>query len=236
MRLKLLAAAVFAVLSGVAANALPLVPGGVVNPTGTTVAADPEQAGVVLQDNLLAFSVVDPALPLAPVALGNVQDRVVRSDVTGNLIFSHRIRDVSSLFGTTGGVIRRLEYGGYANNGAFTSDVDFRLDGLGDEGSPGVTRSADGNVIGWALSLDVGSLIGSAREESRFLTVKSNATHYSNTGYIDIWATRGDGTGLFKTRLTGVAVPDIAPVPLPASALMLGAALVGLMRFARKTA
>ena len=236
MHFKVLAAVLIAAQCSVAAFALPLVPGGVVNPTGTTFAADPEQGGLVIQDNLLAFSTTDPAVPLSPVASGNVQDRVVRSTLTGNLIFAHRIRDVQSLFGTVGGVIRRLEYGGYANNGSFTSDVDFRLDGVGDEGSPAAVRSVDGNVIGWALSLDVGSLVGSVREESRFLTIKSNAKHFSNTGYIDIWATRGDGTGLFKTRLTGIAVPDVAPVPLPASALMLGVALAGLARFQRKSA
>ena len=68
------------------------------------------------------------------IVSGILQDRVSRSDNTGELIFEPRLRDLIG----DGVSIFELKVTGY--NG-FTADVDFRTDGLGDVGPSQVSRA-----------------------------------------------------------------------------------------------
>ena len=124
------------------ASALPLAPGAVIFPTGTTSAANPDLAGVNQNDNLIQFRMdPTPGTPFTDVG-GNVQNRVTEN-ASGNLIFGPRIRDTFNIDGGTFGILGfRLE--GF---GTFSTDVDFRTDGLGDKGFTSVSRSNDGNIM-----------------------------------------------------------------------------------------
>src|SRR5919197_6352120 len=68
-------------------GAVPLPPGGLVGTPGTTVAARPELAGVVIQDVLRPFAITSGPITVK----GVVQDRIVKENATEKLDFYHRI-------------------------------------------------------------------------------------------------------------------------------------------------
>jgi hypothetical protein len=125
------AAYVFAALFGMV-TALPAfaVPGGPL--PGTTVAAMPELAGVVIEDVIRPFHI-----PLAGGGriTGTLQDRVVSENTTGALDFYYSIKNgiTSTGVGPLGTnipditeVIRR------SFPPSVTTDMDWRIDGLGE--------------------------------------------------------------------------------------------------------
>ncbi len=71
---------------------MPLAPGVTVPLAGTTSAADPRLAGTVIADVNRAFEVYDDIGNL--ILTGVVQDRVVRSTLTGTLVFVQRIKEL----------------------------------------------------------------------------------------------------------------------------------------------
>ena len=145
---------------------------------------------------------------------GNVQARVVESNNTGELIFAPRIRDVISLFSSLEfSVITGLEYSGFGN---VTTDVDFRVDGLGDEGATSVARSVDGDTLSFAFDSYI-----DLNEESLFLSILTDATEYDNTGSITIFGQ--DTLGGTTVSVTLNNMP--APVPVPASAWLFASGL-----------
>ena len=77
-------------------QAATLNPGGLIFPTGTTSAADPDLAGSIVQDDLEQFGAIVPS-GLFYYALGNVQDRVVRSATTGDLVFNQLTEPLTGL-------------------------------------------------------------------------------------------------------------------------------------------
>ena len=78
-----------------ATYAVPLIPGSAVLLPGTTEAARPELAGVVLADQLVSFSVT---IPTDQHITGMIQERVVRESGSGTLDFYWRVfNDSSSL-------------------------------------------------------------------------------------------------------------------------------------------
>lgn len=84
---------------------------------GTTSAARPELAGVVLEDNIQPFSFHDTS--------GTVQSRVVREDGTGTLDFYWRINvDENSRNGVDAFRVGNFGY-------SYLTDADWRIDGLG---------------------------------------------------------------------------------------------------------
>ena len=206
--------------------AAPLPPGAVIFPTGTTFAADNDQGGTVINDNLIPVTFGGPLL----IARYNVQNRVVRSTNLGSLIFSPRIRDPFN-----NGFASRFEIVAFRLTGfadAMLTDVDFRTDGLGDKGPSSVSRSADGNVLTFRYS---DPLINDAfdppgvRDTSYFPAIKTTATHFSLTGSMTILG-RSAGADpddpLTSITVRGIAVPTV--IPLPASAVLLLAGIAGL--------
>jgi len=209
------------------AGAAPLAPGGVIFPTGTTVAAEPDLAGTVINDNVLPFSIdPTPATPFTSVG-GNVQNRVVRSDNTGTMIFGPRIRDTFNIDGGTF-LIEAFRLVGY--NG-FATDVDFRTDGTGDVGFTSVSRSVDGDTMTfrYGTPLQIDAIAPGVQEESLFPSILTDGPSFTTTGRMTIFGTlRDDPDTLYSVSIGNVAVPAI---PLPAT-LWLGLAGLGALGLA----
>lgn len=216
-------------------HAVPLPPGGVIFPVGTTSAGDPTLGGVVQNDNLIDFT-IDPT-PASPATLtgGEVQNRVILEDASGFLTFAPRIRDTFNIDGGTLAIIAfRLE--GF---GMTALDVDFRTDGLGDKGYSSVSRSVSGDLMTFRYDdpLFVDSIAPGRQEESLFPSIRSDATLFDYSGSMTIFAqlAPGDVPGgeLFSVTIDGLAVP-MSPVPLPASALLMLGAMGALGALRRK--
>jgi hypothetical protein len=125
--LRLAAAVVVIVWTSSAAYAAPLlIPGGAVGLPGSTAAAHPELAGLVVHDQLIPFQIKDANGRL--LCQGRLQDRVVRSNRGNFLHFYYRIRDMAASVPLPG-AISRVETISFAGAGAL--HVDFRPDGLG---------------------------------------------------------------------------------------------------------
>lgn len=221
-----------------AAQAATLVSGGSTNVSGTTAAADPQLAGTIVNDNILTAPLLRIPDPSSIFFVGfDIQNRVVESGATGTLNFGPRIRFGANV--TAGNFfIDRLQLTGFGN---FETDVAYRTDGLGDAGPTFAERSADGNVLNFdfGFPLVVGNLAQSVKQESHFLSIKANASYFENTGRATIFGRHISYPGqTFRLDYAGLAVPAVAPVPLPASVLfLLGGlgALLGLRRRSVKT-
>ena len=198
-----------------AAQAAIVAPGGNAMLSGTTSAANPNLAGTVINDNLLPFQIQDSQG--STILTGNVQDRVVRSNNTGELIFAPRLRDLNNPTGDAWIFGLRLE--GY---GGFSTDIEFRTDGLGDVGPNTVTRSA-GSVDQLFFSYDPNII--APPDEGLFLSVATDATAFDSKGIITIFAQNDFGGNSFSTKLDGTA----SPVPIPAAGWLFGSALVFLV-------
>ena len=249
-----LTAIVVATLTVSSAMALPLTSGGTVFTSGTTFSANPALGGVVRNDNLLSFYIPSigrvggGGVPVPPFSglEGMIQNRVVESSDLGTLIFAPRIRDTIAVNGTFFEV-RSFEVDGYAG---FDVDVDFRTDGLGDQGFSSVSRSADGDVLTFQYddpirvdqSLFAAAMGGGRDDEALFPSILTDATEFDLTGSITISGVGFAEDGAFRSgsvTIGNIAVPVAAsePVPEPASILVwcvLGACcLVGYRK--RKT-
>jgi hypothetical protein len=201
--------------------AVSVLPGNSSMLTGTTFAANPDLGGIVIRDALIPFQIADN---LGNIILqGNVQDRVVQSNNTGELIFAPRLRDLSNPTGVawvTG--FRMSDYTGYS------TDIDFRLDGLGDIGANQVTRSAAGDNLFYRYDPNIIVPV----DEGYFLSVMTDAENYDLSGMFTIYAQNDFGASVFSTRLDSVSAPST--VPVPAAVWLFGSGLVGLAGIARR--
>jgi hypothetical protein len=204
------------------ASAVSVTPGMTGDLYGTTVLDNADLAGEVIRDQLLPFQVVNNIGTL--LVQGYVQDRVVRSDNTGELIFAPRLRDLSSPSGTawiSGFAMTHYE--------GFSTDVDYRSDSLGDVGANRVSRDADGGRL--FFSYDPSLLL--PPDEGLFLSVATDAQAYDLSGMFTIYAQNDFGADVYSTQLLGVAAPSA--VPLPAAAWLFATGLVGMIGFMRRS-
>ena len=144
--------------------------------TGTTVVAQPELAGDIIEDVLVPYDFSGAGQTVK----GTVQNRVVRSSVDGTLDFYWRIiPDPSS----TGGVIA-LRVGGF--NG-FVNDANWRIDGEGDV-APNIARNLGGGSVNF-LFPDPGVL---ATNSSVFFFIDTLASNYADVGQYDLLCASND--------------------------------------------
>jgi len=196
-------------------------PGSTVNLSGTTSAASPDLAGLVIRDQLIPFEITNT---LGTVILsGNVQDRVVRSNNTGDLIFAPRLRDLIKPNGDAW--IARFSANGY--NG-YSTDIDYRTDGLGNVGPNDVTRDITGDNLNFRY--DPALIV--PPDEGLFISVLTDAVAFDLSGTFTILAQNDFGADVFRAVLTDVSAPST--VPVPAAVWLFGSGLIGLLGLSRR--
>ena len=186
--------------------AVPLTPGNFVNLSGTTSAARPELAGTALVDTIRPFSV---DLGGGNFTTGTIQDSVVREDGTGTLDFLYRIiNDVSS----SGSIdfVTRTAYTG------FSTDVDWRSDGLGTIAPDQASRNAAGDQV--LFDFFANNLLFPGAE-SRFFFIKTDAIDFNEGGTGELAVTGNVGSNTFTFSTYQPAVPE------PSSAILLAVAI-----------
>lgn len=219
-RLRFAFAGLVCLLVSQISYAVIVTPGSSASLNGTTFVANPDLGGLVIRDQLIPFQIKNT---LGNVILsGNVQDRVVRSNNTGNLIFAPRLRDLSN---PTGGWIIGFSMSGF--NG-YSTDVDYRTDGMGTIGPNNVAR----DIFGDSLTYRYDPSFILPPDEGRFLSVSTDATAFDLSGRFVILAQDDFGASIFRTTLTNVSAPSA--VPVPAALWLFGSGLLGLLGLSRR--
>ncbi len=182
---------------------------------GTTVAARPELAGVVLEDMLTPFSFSGAGEVLS----GVVQNRVILS-VDGTIDFAWRI----TIDETSTGDISAFRVTGFDG---YALDADWRMDGLGNVAP--TTARYFGTASGSVNFLFDANEIG-VRESSYFFFLDTEATNYAMTGLYDMLCA--------DTECVSSLYQTFAPsaVPVPAAVWLFGSGLLGLIAVARRDA
>ena len=168
--------------SATTAKAVPVSAGAGVSLSGTTNAARPELAGVVLEDRIRAFSITSTS---GATVRGTFQDRVVKRNGTGKLEFDFRIKNDAASTGNIV-VVNRQNYGAFP-----TVDVDFRLDGLGTIGAP---AAAHGGGVNARIKFDFYNAPITPGGESRFHFIGTGATSYDESGQVGLQTNNGGYT------------------------------------------
>ena len=216
MKQLLLSAAL--ALSAHAAQAVNLVFDTSVPLPGTTVAAEPQLAGVVLEDKLTNFSILGEGIT------GHVQSRVVRSSVDGTLDFYWRVFNDASSTGNIGNF--RI--------GEFISpeyNANWRIDGLGDVAPDsaymfGGTYAGRGYINFQFFNSDSQTGTLAPGQTSYFILLDTTATSYSENALMDV-ANRST-TAISETMST--FGPSAVPEPSTYAMLGLGLAAIAFVR------
>lgn len=187
------------VFSHLQALAVSVVPGGgTVLLPGTTVAARPELAGVVIADVSTPWESATDPLYGFPGAEGTLQSRVVRETGSGSLDFYWRIAVDQASYPAY--VPAQLKISGLYLERFLTGpsfDADFRLDGLGSTAPAGGSTA---NAGSFTFQFN-GSTFGPG-STSYFLLLHSNAMTY------DTSATASLGASSFATFAPAAAIPE----------------------------
>lgn len=216
---SLIAAALITVAGGATAEVL--VPGVMTPLPGTTVALEPQLAGLILEDVLQGFSFTANGGTIS----GTVHSRVVRSDVDGTLDFYWRVMSdrVSSAAMQS---FRLVDF--------YTSSykVNWRIDGSGNTAPLAALLFAQ---PGGFVNYEFGSLPGQGLApgfDSYFMFIDTDATQYAMTGKYDL-ANMGQSeiSGLYATF-----APSYVPEPGSVAIFMLGMAGLALTRRRKSTA
>jgi len=185
---------------------------------GTTVAAQPDLAGIVIEDLFTPFTVRGAGENIT----GTIQNRVVRG-ADGTLRFVWRISPTSG----TGDILamRLIGYSGFA------LDANWRIDGLGTE-APDIARgSSFAGAVNFLFETNEVGIATDANGNpttSRFFFLDTDATNYTMDGKFDLLCA---GSGCVSQ-----IYPTFAPsaVPVPAAIWLFGSGLLGLIGVARR--
>lgn len=192
--------------------AVPVSPGGFANLPGTTVAVRPELAGVVIADVTRPFSVDSGG---GNFTTGTIQDRVVRETVAGTLDFYYIISNDVSSAGSVDFVTR-------TNYTGFSTDVDWRSDGVGTINPDQASRNAGGDQV--LFDFFASNLLFPGQVSREFF-IKTDATVYNEGGAGSLAVTSPIGGGTFNFNTFQPVVPE------PGAGLaLLGIAGIGLRR------
>jgi len=187
---------------------------------GTTSALRPELAGLVLVDTIRPWTIMTPQGNIT----GRVQDRVVRENVSGTLDFYTRlfVDSVPDFPAPPFSGVIRTDRSSFA---AFATDVDWRIDGLGNIPPTEASRTPDGSTVSF--------LFGGGRVNpthlpggSNFFFVKTNATEFNAQGSMLLSSVAG-APPPFTTSFAAYQ-----PIPEPSAVALLLAGLAGVGVFA----
>lgn len=215
-----LVAAALGLVSTPPVGAVPLAPNTTVGLPGTTVAAHPELAGIVLEDVDQPFSFLDTT---GHTLAGVVQNRVVRSSVDGTLDFYWRIKSTSGTSATGDpGAITSFRLGGFDT---FALDADWRIDGVGTVNPTQARRFSDPSFINFLFNEPALA----PPNDSRFFYLDTQATAYAKVGSYDLTGTGGNGISASYQTFA-----PVASIPEPSSwALLVAGLLVLVLWFTR---
>jgi hypothetical protein len=199
------------------ARAVVVPPGSTLALAGTTVAAQPELAGVVLEDELLQFSLA-VSQGSSDLITGTVQQRVVREDGSGTLDFYWRITEVN------GGSLGYLRVGNFVTE---TYDANYRTDGLGSVAPTSLTHftppqgGATSNYFANFNFVDANGAdtLGSG-QQAYFVFLHTDATRYAKTAFFDIAS-----TGTYTESQSFAAFTPAVPEPASFALFLAGLGL-----------
>lgn len=199
---------------------VPLPPGSVDVPLpGTTSAAEPDLAGLVLADQLISFTGLDNATGGIAIT-GTLQDRVVQETLTGNLDFYGRI----TITGSTN-ILAAIDSIGEGSFAGFNVNANFRTDGLGVQGPNAASSSSDGSEVAWYFESPQRLGAPGGASESLFFFAQTDAKNFDANGSARIVDYSLLNGGINPTiNLDGIYEP--VPVPEPATVSLAG--LIGL--------
>ena len=172
--------------------AVPLPPGG-----STPLAGIPGAPGVVVTDALRPFEIRNSSGQV--LLSGNVQDRVVRLEATGDLSFRPRIRDLVVTAPGAGYYILELKVTGYGDT---TIDVAWWSDALGNVAPSNASRDLTGDEVSFLYPS--GALVPPS--SSRFSLLETDAPAFRFAGRITITARNAAGE-TYSTTIEGTAAP-----------------------------